>query len=172
MSFSFTTTDTITFTLTHARHLAAKIATDLKRLQRLYGQPSDTSISDYETEITELLKEGYFGTLTIGFKRDGDWIEPALRYTARDLAGLAANDDDPGRIRPGANIVGATFYNYLTYSAAWNSLTQAQQEAFKKRMPFYRGTAPEPGINGYLTSDRTYSAGGRALDRSSIRSYS
>src|SRR5262245_7309483 len=101
MSYTYTLSDTITFTLTHARHLAAKIATDLKRLQRLYGEPSDTSISKYELEITELLKAGYFGMLTIGFKRDGQWIEPALRYTARDLAGLAANDDDPGRIRPG-----------------------------------------------------------------------
>lgn len=172
MSYSYTLSDTITFTLTHARHLAAKIATDLKRLQRLYGQPSDTSIANYEIEITELLKGGYFGTLTIGFKRNGEWIEPALRYTARDLAGLAANDDDPGRIRPSANVTGATFGSYMTYTTAWDNLTLAEQEAFKKRMPFYRGGAPEPGIHGYLSSDRTYSAGGRALDRSSVRSYS
>src|SRR5262249_14413994 len=156
----------------HAKHMAAKVATDLKRLQRLYHSPSDSDINAYEIEVIELLKEGYLGTLTVGFKRGGLWIEPTLRYTARDLAGTTANDDDPGRIRPGANITGATFYNYLTYSAAWNNLTQAQQEGFKERMPFYRGSAPEPGINGYLASDRTYSAGGRALDRSSVRSYS
>lgn len=172
MSYSYTLSDTITFTLTHAKHLAAKIATDLKRLQRLYGQPSDTSISNYEVEITELLKGGYFGTLTIGFKRDGQWIEPALCYTARDLVGISASDDDPGRIRPGANITGATFGSFLIYSAAWGSLTQAQRASFQERMPFYRSDAPEPGINGYLTSDRTYSAGGCALDRSSVRSYS
>lgn len=172
MSYSYTLSETTTFTLTHAKHMAAKVATDLKRLQRLYGSPSDTNIGNYEVEVIELLKAGYLGTLTLGFKRDGLWIEPTLRYTARDLAGIAADDDDPGRIRPGANITGATFYNYLTYSAAWNNLTQTQQEAFKKRMPFYRSGAPEPGINGYLASDRTYSAGGRALDRSSVRSYS
>ena len=63
-----------------------------------------------------MLKAGYLGTLTVGFRRDDDWIEPTLKYTARDLAGAAANDDDPGRIRPGANIDGASFYNYLTYS--------------------------------------------------------
>jgi len=172
MSYSYTLTEATTFTLTHAKHMAAKIATDLKRLQRLYGLPSDTSIAKYETEATELLKAGYLGTLTLGFKRDGLWIEPTLRYTARDLAGISANDDDPGRIRPGANIAGASFYSYMTYSAAWDNLTQAQQDAFKERMPFYRGGAPEPGINGYFSSDRVYSAGGRALDRSTVRSYS
>lgn len=171
MSYSYTLTQTTTFTLTHAKHMAAKVATDLKRLQRLYGLPTDDAIAKYETEVIELLKAGYLGTLTLGFKRDGQWIEPTLRYTARDLADLPANDDDPGRIRPGASITGASFYNYLTYSAAWNNLTQAQQEAFKERMPFYRNGAPEPGINGYLVSDRTYSSGGRALDRSTVRSF-
>ncbi len=172
MSYSYTLTETTTFTLTHAKHMAAKVATDLKRLQRLYGLPSDAYIGKYETEVTELLKAGYLGTLTLGFKRDGRWIEPTLRYTARDLAGTSASDEDPGRIRPGANITGASFYSYLTYSPAWDNLTHAEQESFKERMPFYRNGAPEPGINGYLAGDRTYSAGGRALDRSSVRSYS
>ena len=85
--------------------MAAKVATDLKRMQRLYGQAErHRDIAAYETEIIEFLKEGYLGTVTYGFRRDGNWIEPTLRYTARDLAGFAANDDDPGRVRPGANI--------------------------------------------------------------------
>jgi hypothetical protein len=74
MSSSFTITETITFTLTHAKHMAAKVATDLKRLQRLYGSPSDTDIANYETEVIELLKAGYLGILTVGFRRNGLWI--------------------------------------------------------------------------------------------------
>ena len=171
MSTSFTVADTITFTLTHARHMAAKVATDLKRLQRLYGAPSDTAIADYETEAIALLKAGYLGTLTMGFRRNGDWIEPTVRYTARDLAGGTANDDDPGRIKPGRNIDGATFHSYLTYSATWHALTGAEQGVFKRGLPFYRTGAPEPGIDGYLAPDLTYSAGGRALDRASVRSW-
>jgi hypothetical protein len=171
MSSSFTVAETTTFTLTHAKHMAAKVATDLKRLQRLYGSPSDGDIADYETEAIALLKAGYLGALTMGFRRNGDWIEPTLRYTARDLAGGTANDDDPGRIKPGRNIDGATFYNYLTYSAAWHRLTAGEQEVFKRSLPFYRPGAPEPGVNGYLASDRTYSAGGQALDRASVRSW-
>jgi len=151
--------------------MSAKVATDLKRLQRLYGWPSDEAIANFETEVVELLKQGYLGTVTYGFWRDGKWIEPALQYTARELAGFAANDDDPGRIRPGANVSNAAFYSYLTYSAAWNKLSPTDQDAFKKRLPFYRGGAPEPAIDGYLSADLTYSSGGRALNRASVRSF-
>jgi len=171
MSHSYTISETESFTLTHARHMAAKVATDLKRMQRFYGSPSDAGIADYEAEITEVLKEGYLGTVTYGFRRDGNWIEPTLRYTARDLAGSTANDDDPGRVRPGADIDGADFYSYMTYSAAWDRLTEAEKNTFRKRLPFPRSSAPEPGMNGYLSNDRTYSAGGRALDRASVRGF-
>jgi hypothetical protein len=169
---SFTITETTTFTVTHARHLATKVSADLKRMQRFYGQPSDVSIAQYETEVIELLKAGYLGTLTLGYKRNGAWIEPTLRYTARDLAGSESTDDDPGRVRPGANIENATFYNYMTYSSRWKSLSNAEQEAFKKTLPFDREGAPEPTVSGYLESDRTYSSGGRSLSRASVRSYS
>src|SRR5665648_439380 len=64
MSSSFTFTDTQTFTVTHARHIASKVATDLKRIQRFYGNPSDSLIEKYETEIIEFLKKGYLGTVT------------------------------------------------------------------------------------------------------------
>ena len=171
MTSSFTISETTTFTLTHAKHMASKFAADLKRLQRFYGFPDDNAIVNYETEAIELLRYGYFGTLTVGFKRDNTWIEPTLRYTARDLAGAVANDDDPGRVKPGANILGASFYNYLTYSNAWDALSSAAKEAFKKRMPFNREGAPEPTINGYLVDDRIYSSGGRALNRACVRSY-
>ena len=171
MSSSFTITETTTFTRTHARHIAAKVATDLKRMQRLYGEPSDRRIADFETEVIELLKDGYLGTITYGFRSGGNWVEPTLRYTARDLAGASANDDDPGRIRPGANIDGAYFHSYLTYSSAWYYLNESERQAIENRLPFQRTGAAEPGINGYLTQEQTYSAGGRALDRGNVRSF-
>lgn len=171
MSSSFTITEASTFTVTHARHMAAKVATDLKRMQRFYGKPSDTAIAEYEAEATELIKGGYLATVTYGYMRGDNWIEPTLRYTARDLSGASANDDDPGKVRPGADVSGASFYSYLTYTDAWYRLSATEQDAFKRRMPFYRGGAPEPGIDGYLSNDRTYSAGGRALERASVRSY-
>jgi Bacterial HORMA domain family 1 len=171
MTTSFTFSESASFTITHARHMAAKVATDLKRMQRLYGAPSDARIIDFEAEVVALLKAGYLGTITYGFRRDDAWINPTLRYTAQDLAGAAANDDDPGRVRPGADITNASFYSYLTYSASWNDLTYDQQAAFKATSPVQREGAPAPGVNGYFTSDKVYSAGGIALNRASLRSW-
>lgn len=171
MTDTFTLTESQTFTVSHARHMAAKVAADLKRMQRFYFSPCDADIASYEAEATEFLKAGYLGAVTYGFKRNGNWIEPALRYTARDLAGSAANDDDPGRVRPGANIDGAVFHSFMSYSAAWDRLGDAEKTEFRKRLPFTRTGAPEPGVNGYLSNDLTYSSGGRALNRASVRSY-
>lgn len=81
-------------------------------------------------------------------------------------------DDDPGRVRPGANVAGASFYSYLTYSSAWDALTLAQREAIKQQLPVQRTGAPEPSLSGgYFADDKTYSSGGRALGRASVRSY-
>lgn len=171
MSYSFTTSETVTFTVTHARHIAAKVAADLKRLQRFYGQPSDGRIADYEAEIVALLKGGYLERVTYGFKRNGMWIEPSLRYTAQDLVGAVGADDDPGRIRPGADVGGASFGSFLAYSDAWFALTYAEREAFERVMPFSRSESAEPGVDGYLSADRVYSAGGRALNRATVRGY-
>lgn len=168
---SWTTTQTHTFTITHARHMAAKVATDLKRMQRLYGNPSDSDIAEYEEEVVELLKGGCLGTVIYGFQRDGKWIEPTLQYTAQELASLSVVDDDPGRIRPGANISGASFYSFLTYSSAWNQMSPGERTGLINRLPFQRTTAEEPGVNGYFDQDKTYSAGGRVLQRATVRSY-
>ena len=171
MSYSYSFTDTESFTRTHARHMAAKVATDLKRMQRFYDQPVDLWIDDFEVEVVEFLREGLLDTVAYGFRRNGLWIEPTLFYRARDLMGTTASDDDPGRVRPGADIAGASFYSYLTYNSRWNSLTWQQRREFAERLPFQRSSGAEPSINGYWSQDLTYSAGGRALDRASLRSY-
>ena len=51
MSYSFTTTETNAFTITHANYLASKVAADLKRMQRFYGSPSNAMIEKYKKEI-------------------------------------------------------------------------------------------------------------------------
>lgn len=162
-------TSTQTFTATHAKYMASKVAADLKRMQRFYNYPSDSSITEFETEVIELLKKGYLGTITYGFQKDGKWIAPTLRYTARDLSGMSANDDDPGRVPIGADVANASFYSYLTYSSAWSKLTDAERTAFKEALPFQRGGATEPGVNGYFSSDKSYSSGSKALDRSTLK---
>ncbi len=170
MTYSLTITESHTFTVTHARHMAAKVATDLKRMQRLYGFPSTENIAKYEAEVIEFLKYGFLGTVTYGFRKNGNWIEPTLKYSAQDLAGASADDHDPGRIRPGASIEGATFHSYLNYSSAWHAATAGEREEFEAQLPFSRSSGVEPGVSGYFAADLTYSSGGRALSRSSVRS--
>ncbi len=171
MSNSYSESYSQTFTLTHAKHLASKMVADLKRMQRFYNYPTDSQIATYEAELTEFLKAGYLSEVTYGFKRDGNWIEPTLRYTARSLAGLSALDDDPGRVRPNADVTGASFSSYMTYNDTYHQLSSAGRQQFENHLPFVRSGAPEPGINGYLSQDKTYSSGGQALDRSSIKSF-
>ncbi len=168
---SFTYSQTTTFTVTHAKYLASKVVTDLKRIQRLYGSPSDQRIESYEIELIEYLKNGYLSEVTYGFQRNGKWIEPTVRYTARDLSSLFSGDDDPGKISPGANTSGAEFRSYLISSSKYDFLSSAEQVKFCNGLPFKRTGADAPGINGYLTSDKSYSSGGKTLDRSSLKSY-
>jgi len=170
MSYSFTTTDTQTFTATHAKYIAAKVAADLKRMQRFYDYPLDDRISGFEAEITSLLKHGYLKKVWYGFQRNDEWIEPTLIYEASDLC-LPANDD-PGRVKAGKDVTGASFCSFLEYSQKWYELTESKKDSFRQGLPFQRTTGDIPGISGYLDSDLTYSSGGRSLSRSSVRSYS
>lgn len=161
-------THTQTFTQTHAVHIAAKVATDLKRMQRFYQKPIDSNIVAYEQEIVALLRAGYLGTVTYGFKRNGLWVRPMLRYSARYLSGQGVADDDPGSVQPGADTTGATFSSYLTHSASWNELSDEQREAFEEKLPFRRGVGVQPEVAGVLVLERTYSAGGHSLLRETI----
>ena len=47
----------------------------------------------------------------------------------------------------------------------------SDREAFQGRLPVRRVSAPEPGLNGHFVSDRSYSSGGRTLNRSSLRGW-
>lgn len=171
MTVSFTQSSTQTFTLTHAKHLASKVATDLKRIQRFYPTgPSDVQIVNFEQELTLLLKNGYLESVKYGFQRDGGWIEPSLFYSASDITS-GVIDDDPGKVRPNKDVSGATFRSYLTYTDKWHALSVQQQAEFESQLSIKRVGAPIPSINGYLEQDRNYSAGGCALNRSSVRAY-
>ncbi len=110
MSHSYSTTET--WSRTHARKVGGKVAADLRQMQQEYGQPSDVAIDAYLQELVVLLPDGYVDDVVYGYKRDGAWIV-ALKYTA-DMHGNLNTDDRSGRIPRGANVIGATFYSFLT----------------------------------------------------------
>lgn len=167
-----TFSNTQTFTITNAKYIASKVAADLKRIQRFYNVPNDDRIQSFEEELAHFLKHGFLDSVTYGFQKNGQWIEPTLKYKAQDLYGMASKDDDPGSIKPNADISGASFCSFLSYSSSWfNKATESERNEFKKNLPFQRSEGSEPSINGYLSSDLTYSSGGRALNRATVKSY-
>jgi hypothetical protein len=168
MTNSFSTTSS--FTLTHAKYLASKVATDLHRFQRLYGGvPSDQTIADYEGELTELLKHDAVQTATYGFKRNGVWTQAVVKYVTSS-GGLLLVDDDPGKIRANLDVSGASFTSYLTYSPKWWAMPEPERAHIKARLPIQRTTGDEPGLEaGHWQNDLSYGAGGRALARSTVK---
>jgi len=165
-----TTTYTIseTFTRSNARYVASKVAADLRLLQRFYGRPTDAEIDAYTDELAELLLGGYVQRVTYGFKRGSTWVV-ALRYEAR-LDGSLDADDRAGRVTPGIDITGASFYSYLVHSYAWELLDAAERARIEARLPVQRTSADEPSSsNGSWAQDRSYSAGGNGVRRASFR---
>jgi len=67
---SLTLTQTRTWTITQARHVTSKIATDLDLLRTHYGKPSADKVSDFAEEAALLLAARYLGWVEYGFKRD------------------------------------------------------------------------------------------------------
>ena len=156
---SYTTTATATFNRSHARYVATKVAADLRRMQHLYGWPTDKVIEDLIEEITEMLALDYLETIEIGFERYGKRVL-SLKYQSR-RDGTLSDDDNAGGLPRGVDVSGCDRINYMTYTERFNSLSAAQQLAVKQTLPYVRTGAPEPQDGaGYWTQDRTYSAAG------------
>ena len=169
MSTSFSYTESTTFTIAHARHIASKVATDLKRFQRFYCTPADEMIAQYEQELVVLLKHDVVAEVVYGFKRNDRWTEAAARYVSSS-GGILMADDDPGKIRPGLDIAHTFFTSFLIYTAKWHSLPEADRTAIKSQCPFPRTTGATPGLEvGVWVDDLNYTAGGRGLGRSVVR---
>ncbi len=171
MSSSYTYNETESFTVAHAKKLASKVAADLKRFQRFYGAPLDLWIGQYERELIELLKRDAVSEVVYGFKRQGHWTEAAVRYKA--LAGrLLDIDDDPGRVRPNLDVLGASFTSFRTTNSNFAKLTEKERKEIEDAAGFSRVLGSTPPLeSGHWVEDLTYAAGGRGLGRSSVRTY-
>jgi len=169
MTSTYTTSKT--FTITHARYVTSKVAADLRQLQLFYGDPSDDQIAAYAEEAALLLRDGYLERVDYGFRRHNpvtgsQWVL-VLRYIARDGA-LA--DDHSGRVPPGVNRSGATFWSYLTYTAPFFALSESERDRVKAALPIQRAAGREAGfVNGTWSGDRTYSSADRGVARSVFR---
>lgn len=165
MTHSHTTTET--WSRTHARYIAGKVAADLRQMQQEYGQPTDAAIEKYLQELTVFLAGSYVKEVSYGYKRDAAWVA-ALKYAA-DMYGNLSTDDRSGRIPRGANVVGAVFHSFLTLSSKWDGLNQDKREAVERELPFVRSAGEEPVVRiGAWFFDKTYSSAGCGLRRATI----
>lgn len=157
-----------TFSRTHARRLAGRVTTDLRQSYLLYDSPSESKLEEYRTELEELLLGGYVDRYQFGFKR-GEQAVWSLRYVVGPDGALAGTGTGGG-VPAGVNVEGATFFNFLTPSNSWYLLGASARAVVELRLPFIRveGTLPSES-GGYWTGDRTYAAGGVAIERSVYR---
>jgi hypothetical protein len=105
-----TVTVTKTFTITEARYVTSKIAADLRQIYLFYGVPDSDSIPNFAEEAALLLRDGYLESVDYGLKRNGSVIF-AIRYVARSDGSLV-RDDSSGRIVPGLDFSGASWFSY------------------------------------------------------------
>jgi len=92
-----------------------------------------------------------------------------VRYRALPGGSLSV-DNDPGKIRPGINVVGASFTSFMNYSATWFALPASERDKIEQALPFQRSSGTAPGLEtGYWADDLNYLAGGRGLGRSTVR---
>jgi hypothetical protein len=166
---SYTLSNTQTATITNAKYLASKVATDLTRFQRFYGSPSDKDIANYEAELTTLLKYDAVDHIEYGFRRNGLWTLASVRYVALPGGALQV-DDDPGRIRANLDVAGASFTSSLSLNAKWYARPESERASIEALLPFSRTTGNAPGLElGQWVQDKSYSSGGLGLGRSTVR---
>ena len=166
---STTLTQTRTFTISHARYVASKIAADLDLLRAYHGKPPEQHVTDLAEEAALLLAARYLKSVEYGFRRNGLTVL-ALKYVARS-DGTLTSDDRPGRVHAEANLVGATWYSFLEYNETFLKLPQGDRDRFEATLPIQRPGAPAPqaGIDGYWEQTRTYSSNGEGVLRHVFR---
>jgi len=166
MSYSYTISET--FTLSHARRLAAKVVADMRQCQQFYGSPSDSQIENYQQELTVLLSGGYVQSYEFGFKTTDDRRVVSWKYTVGPAGDLEGGRS--GGLYATADIAGARSFNFLSYSDAWIALSADDKAKIKNEHPVRRsdGEPPQDG-NGHWDTSRHYTSGGVAVTRKEFR---
>lgn len=165
MTSTYTQTETRSFTITEARHIASKIASDLNLLTAFYSNPSLDDVEKYKEEAAQFIAKRYLKSVEYGYKKDGAVVF-SLKYTAKSDGTLSA-DDRPGKVPAGLNTDGIVFYSYLRYSDAFFALSESERNKFESGLPVRRTTGGEPVLttNGYWEKTHTYSKNGEGVER-------
>jgi hypothetical protein len=162
---SLTGTRTAAFTITEARYVGAKIGTDLRLLHNLYVAPSLAWIDQFVEEAALLLRDGYLGTVSYGFRDSSTNVwRLRLRYIA--TAGGDLIDNRPGSLPAAVTITGCAFYSHLCYSPKFLGLSRTDRDRVQATLPFLRIVGDEPATrSGNIASGNGYSRNGVGVTR-------
>ena len=168
---TFTITQSATFTVTHAKHLASKIAADMNACSRLHGRPALSTVERYNEELVELLRYGYLRRYEFGFKRNDQRVL-SWCYDV-DASGNISSDDRTGKMSAYIDLTGTIFFNFMWPSSKYYSLTSDEQSSFQGSHPVDRtsGEPPRDGAGYWTSTEKNYSAGGTGVSRRSFRSF-
>ena len=154
----------------HARHVASKIAADLKRIQRFFGMgvPTDEKIADFQAEAALLLANAYLKEVTYGFigNASGKWVY-AAKY--EDIYGQVSRDSRGGVFSGDAG--NSHFGSFLVYSQKWAELSPSDRQKFNKKLPIRRVLGVEPNIDiggAWVYDRRKYASGKIGVERAMI----
>lgn len=165
MTGTFTASSTVT--RTDSEYVASKVAADLRAMHRYYGKPDETMIPDLLEEFVEFLAGGYMECIKYGFSRGGKKVL-FLEYVVRP-SGLL-QDNNAGGVFARADIRGAEWNSYLTYSEKWRSLGEDKRRQIQDRLKIKREPGQEPGDgDGFWVSDKGYSSHGVGAQRRTFR---
>lgn len=158
-------TTTQTWSKTHARYIAGKVAADLRQMQQAYGKLSDDHLNDLVEELVAYLAAGYLSYVEYGFRSGESWVV-AHKYTAAEL-GSSLSDDRSGRIRRGADVTGAFWWSFLVTNYKYANLTQEQRDQFEAGIKIKRknGNGVSASNTGWA-SEKSYASGGGGVSRS------
>ena len=147
-----------------ARHVAAKMATDMKRMQRIMGigVPSDAVIDQTQRALVYLLDKRYFSQYICGFKRDGKWVF-ALKYEEPAVLLQREKGADPGGIMFSPDELGDKLY----YSVSFTPSNAYYLAKASTHLPQATDSDNELEKGGWV-NDRIYRAGDIAVRRALI----
>lgn len=170
MTTTYTHSNTSTFSRTHAKYLASKIAADLLQIQIFYGEPLSDMIDAYIEEATILLLGGYLESVDYGFQRDDKWIL-VVKFVA-SFDGALTQDDRSGGVEAGIDIRGARWSSYLRKNSAFYNLPLSDQNEIETSLPINRVTGAESEtVKGVWQTNKFYSQNGVGLTRKTFRPF-
>ena len=164
-------TQTASFTITEARYVGSKVATDLRLLNGYYGRPPLNDIDAYAEEVAVLLRDGYLKTVDFGFRdgSTGNW-RLRLRYTASSGGHLV--DNRPGSLPARAEVDTLPFYSYLIYTEPFLNLSADGQRSARSGLAVERVGADEPSLSlGHTTAGHGYARNGVGVARDVFSAY-